>query len=283
MISDSDRSYWFGASDSYKVITPNHNTKTWQEWWATKMGVAPSEFLGNVYTEAGLKFEHPILDCFDKTINKDRQLYLEDLRLRVNYDGDKDGNIFEVKTHRADKPFEITPYIMAQVQTEMYVWKQTRDDFNRLYILSYGLTEDDYRTDNPIVDFDRIKVQEVKYNKGHVKRFLKCLKPLVEELDEMSKPSILQDEKKCYLTGYEGGGLDKHHIYHGFGNRRISDENGFWVWIKHDRHIADSPYKTPHNDPATDLRLQQDCQRKYEETHSRADFMALIGRNFLDD
>lgn len=32
-----------------------------------------------------------------------------------------------------------------------------------------------------------------------------------------------------------------------------------------------------------DLRLKQDCQRKFEETHTREEFMAIIGRNYLSD
>lgn len=187
MIKDHDRAYWFGASDSQKILTPNHDTKTWQAWWRVKCGLEDPEFTGNRYTAAGTRFEHPILECFDKKINKDRQIIIEELRLRVNYDGDLDGTIFEVKTHQALKPFEMTPYIYAQCQTQMYVWRQTRDDFKGLYVLSYGLLDRDYENLEPTVDdidFDRIKVQKVKYSKGHVKRFLKALEPLAEELKQ---------------------------------------------------------------------------------------------------
>ncbi|WP_418205773.1 hypothetical protein [Anaerotignum faecicola] len=31
------------------------------------------------------------------------------------------------------------------------------------------------------------------------------------------------------------------------------------------------------------MRLKQDCQRKFEETHTREEFMAIIGRNYLSD
>ena len=31
-----------------------------------------------------------------------------------------------------------------------------------------------------------------------------------------------------------------------------------------------------------DLMLKRHCQMKYEETHSREEFMALIGKNYLD-
>lgn len=282
MISDTDRSYWFGASDSLKVLTPNHTTKTWNDWWNEKCGVGERDFKGNIYTQAGERYEHPILEAFDKDIYKDRQLYVEDLRLRVNYDGDKDGIIYEVKTHRRKNAFEITPYIYAQIQTQMYVWKEAGDvPFKKLYILSYGLSDEELHDPNPVVDPDRIKVHKTKYDKGHVKRFLQELEPLVERLDEMRKPSIMQDEKVCFLTGATEN-LDCHHIYHGWGNRRISDENGLWVWLAHDWHIADSENHTPHNDTDVDLYLKKECQKVFEKTHSREEFISLVGRNYLD-
>lgn len=63
--------------------------------------------------------------------------------------------------------------------------------------------------------------------------------------------SILQDKKECYFsrmveTDYTH--LDKHHIFYGTGNRKISEQNGFWVWLEHLHHIQESPFKTPHND-----------------------------------
>lgn len=190
MIKDKDRKWWFGASDSKMILTPNHSTQTWQSWWRVKCGIDEQEFKGNRYTEAGDRFEHPILKCFDENMNMDRQILLEELRLRVNYDGDLDGNIFEVKTHRADKPFEVTPYIYDQVQTQMYVWKETRDDFKHLYILSYGLTERDYANHDPSVDdidYSRIKIQKIKYNRHHMRHFIKMLEPLAADLREYIK------------------------------------------------------------------------------------------------
>ena len=91
--------------------------------------------------------------------------------------------------------------------------------------------------------------------------------------------SILQSEKKCFITGSTTG-LQRHHIY-GASNRNISEENGFWVWLRHDYHIADSPNKTPHNCRMTDLCLKERCQREDEKTHSREEFIKLIGRSYL--
>lgn len=91
--------------------------------------------------------------------------------------------------------------------------------------------------------------------------------------------TILQSEKKCYLTGSTSG-LQKHHIFGAF-NRNNSEKYGLWVWLRWDRHLADSPYRTPHNDAEIDLMLKKDAQRKFEETHTREEFMQIFGRNWL--
>ena len=98
--------------------------------------------------------------------------------------------------------------------------------------------------------------------------------------------SIMQDEKVCYLTKKQGdgslyGSLDRHEIF--FGNdKQTSIKNGFYIYLRHDHHIQDSPFKTPHNSRELDLKLKMECQAKYEETHSRSEFMKLIGKNYLD-
>lgn len=91
--------------------------------------------------------------------------------------------------------------------------------------------------------------------------------------------SIMQDEKKCYLTGARSG-LHKHHIFGSF-NRDNSEKYGLWVWLKWDHHIADSPHRTPHNDAEIDLMLKREAQRKFEQSHSREEFMRIFGRNWL--
>lgn len=92
--------------------------------------------------------------------------------------------------------------------------------------------------------------------------------------------SILQQDKECFITG-DTMCLHKHHIYFGNPNRRISEENGFWVWLRADWHNGAS-YGVHHN-RALDLDLKRACQRKYEETHSRAEFRRLIGKSYLQE
>ena len=119
MIDNFDRSGYFGASDTSMVIADNRQTKTWRQWWLVKLGEMESTFSGSIYTEAGNKYEHRILKAISEEITLDRQIIIEKLKLRVNYDGDLDGTIYEVKTHKAEKDFEISKQYWRQAQVEM--------------------------------------------------------------------------------------------------------------------------------------------------------------------
>lgn len=93
----------------------------------------------------------------------------------------------------------------------------------------------------------------------------------------MSKWSILQgEERQCYfcLSPY----VEYHHIY--FASlRKISDKHHFTVWLCHTHHTGS--LDSVHRNRQMDLTLKQACQKKYEETHTREEFMRLIGRSYL--
>ncbi len=95
----------------------------------------------------------------------------------------------------------------------------------------------------------------------------------------MRKNSILQGKKECYLTGRTDN-LHCHHIYFGDANKKISDKNGFWVYLTGEYHNQNSRIDV-HSNIKLNLQLRRECQSKYEETHSREDFVKLIGRNYL--
>ena len=92
--------------------------------------------------------------------------------------------------------------------------------------------------------------------------------------------SILQTEKECYITGSTYN-LHKHHIYFGNPGRKISEKNGFWVYLTGALHNQSNDGVHGKNGHELDLKLKRDCQSKFEETHSREEFMKLIGRNYL--
>ncbi len=89
----------------------------------------------------------------------------------------------------------------------------------------------------------------------------------------------MQENKECYVTGRTEG-LHKHHIFGG-PNRQISEKNGFYIWLIPAFHNLSD--KGIHFDKSFDLSVKRACQREYEKTHSREEFMKLIGRNYLED
>lgn len=92
--------------------------------------------------------------------------------------------------------------------------------------------------------------------------------------------SILQGRKECYITRSREE-LEEHHIYYGAtGLREISERNGFKVWLVRPLHTG---YLTGIHggNHSLDLRLKEDCQREYEKTHTREEFVQIIGRSYL--
>ncbi len=90
--------------------------------------------------------------------------------------------------------------------------------------------------------------------------------------------SIFQKEKRCYVCGRTDN-LHKHHIYYGAANRKKSEQNGFTVYLcAHHHNMSDFGV---HFDRELDLQLKRECQKKFEKTHSREEFMAIIGKNYL--
>lgn len=186
MIHDHDRSGYFGASDTYNVMADNRDTKTWQNFWYEKLG-AKSTFTGNEYTRAGTRYEHPILEAIDEHMVMDGQLIIEDLKVRVNYDGWKDGIIYEVKTYDPKHEFRITDKYWMQVQVEMFVYKELAEEwflppFQKLYICSYPLTEADRDAAEPHVDPNKINYEEVKYDEKFIAKYKRRVKRLARKL-----------------------------------------------------------------------------------------------------
>lgn len=93
----------------------------------------------------------------------------------------------------------------------------------------------------------------------------------------MARFSILQDDRRCYITNAETG-LDYHHIFQN-ALRPIADRYGFGVWLDHRIHMCAHERRPPFDHLIMDLR--RECQRKFEETHTRDEWMQIIGRNYL--
>lgn len=84
--------------------------------------------------------------------------------------------------------------------------------------------------------------------------------------------------KVCFFCGKDCG-LELHHIFPGWANRRLSDEDKLYVYLCHNHH--NEPPNGVHFNKDMMLFLKQYGQRKYEETHTREEFMERYGKNYL--
>lgn len=91
------------------------------------------------------------------------------------------------------------------------------------------------------------------------------------------KKSIMQDEKKCFVTGAGAEwGLDQHHCFHGTANRKMADKWGCWIWLRRDIHR-----ELHDRNKALDHMIERACQEKFEELYGHEKFMQVFGKNYL--
>ena len=96
----------------------------------------------------------------------------------------------------------------------------------------------------------------------------------------MSK-SLISDEERCWVC-YTTMNLHRHHIFYGRDNRLQSELQGCWVYLCSTHHNMSD--RGVHFNKALDLRLKQECQRRWEsEKGTRADFIRLFGRSYLEE
>lgn len=173
MITEKSRADWFGASD-VNYIVGNYETKSFEKWWLEKLGYRKNDFTNSAML-AGTHYEHRILDYIGVT-EKDKQIKIPELKLRVNLDGNTSDTIYEVKTYRYDKGFKVPLKYKRQVWVQMYAMK-----CKKAYIVAYGLTEKDYNNFFNDIDASRLTFYEIEYNEEFINDvFLPRIKYLAE-------------------------------------------------------------------------------------------------------
>jgi hypothetical protein len=161
MIASKDRSYYFGASDVGNIIG-KWSSKTWQKWWMQKIGINTDHF-ENKYTMAGTHFERRILESLGIPMEFDKQIILEDLRLRVNLDGNTDDCIYECKTFVNAKGFKLPKKYIQQVQVQMFA-----SGIHKAKIVAYGLEDGDYENFFRSIDAERLHIFDIPYDEKWV-------------------------------------------------------------------------------------------------------------------
>ena len=158
MIASHDRSYYIGASDTDKVVG-NWKTKTWEKWWLQKIGINQDHF-DNRYTIAGTNWEHRILGSLHiQGLELDKQFIIDDLRLRVNLDGNTPERIKECKTYKWENGFKVPKKYRDQVQVQMF-----GSGIHEADIVAYGLVEADYDNFFREIDIERLKEHPIAYD-----------------------------------------------------------------------------------------------------------------------
>lgn len=182
MIQDTDRVGYIGASDTHFVMM-NQHTKTFQEWWAVKIGETDG-FVDNIYTRAGTHYEPKILDYLGIE-DRDRQIIVG--RLRVNLDGETLSHVVEIKTYQWLKGFKIPKNLKKwdywqQVQVEMFATNK-----KMALIVHYGLLPSEYEEYTDI-DPNRVGVEIIEYDEDWVENeYLPRLNELVKRIESVIK------------------------------------------------------------------------------------------------
>lgn len=191
MISNKDRSNYFGASDT-KYIVGNWKTKTFEKWWLTKLGIHQNNF-SNDSTLAGTYYEHKILDALNiSDLEKDKQIIIG--RLRVNLDGNTSTKIYEVKTYKYSNGFEIKKHkdYINQVQVQMYA-----SGIHCAEVDAYGLIKEDYTNYFNDIDLDRLSKHEIEYDESFINDIYL---PRLNYLSYCIENGLMPKEEECITS-----------------------------------------------------------------------------------
>lgn len=180
MIQSNDRSGYFGASDT-SYIMGNWNTESFKNWWLEKLGIPTSRFK-SVAMNAGTYYEHAILDVIGSP-RRDYQIIIPEYRLRINYDGDGEERIDEIKTHSIDKPFKVTKGYLMQVRVQMFGKLYEEQKMPTAKIWAYGLKEEDYKNFFNPIDKDRLKPFPIEYDSKFIEQYIQKISYLKSALD----------------------------------------------------------------------------------------------------
>ena len=184
MIKDKDRTGYIGASDT-KYVMMGWDTKTFQAWWQSKIGMDDGE-VDNIYTLTGNLYEPLILD-FLNVEERNRQIIIG--RLRVNLDGETEDKVIEVKTYNYirgwKKPKNVKKWdYWMQVQVEMFATNKRQG-----MIAAYGLLPTEYGEECEI-DPNRMLFELIEYDEAWIEdEYLPRLNILAKCIEDGEVPS----------------------------------------------------------------------------------------------
>lgn len=102
----------------------------------------------------------------------------------------------------------------------------------------------------------------------------------------MAKSIIQADREHCFICGRNSHadyfGLEEHHVYEGFGRRKISEKYGLKVYICGDRCHRNGE-ESVHQNAEVDAALKSLVQRRAMRYYSwdLETFIKIFGKNYI--
>lgn len=93
--------------------------------------------------------------------------------------------------------------------------------------------------------------------------------------------SIITDVMGSCFMCHSMRNLEIHHIFYGFGNRKLSDRYGLVVPLCHECH--NEPPNGVHFNVENDLKLKQYAQIVFNIKYPDKSFTEIFGRNYIED
>lgn len=93
----------------------------------------------------------------------------------------------------------------------------------------------------------------------------------------MGSKSIIQNGERCFLCG-KTVTLERHHVFGGTANRKLSEKFGLWVWLCHECHTGTegAQYIKEKNQ-----NLKRLGQIAFEARHSHDEWMQIFRKNYI--
>lgn len=111
-------------------------------------------------------------------------------------------------------------------------------------------------------------------------------KPKTKKKRKHHPESILQSkaDKHCFLCqllqqDYSEKYVHTHHVFYGTANREHSEEYGLTVNLCVSHHELGKD--AVHANKTNDLLLKRIAQQKFEQNHTRQEFIQIFGRSWL--
>ncbi|MZQ97182.1 MAG: hypothetical protein GT601_05865 [Acidaminobacter sp.] len=84
--------------------------------------------------------------------------------------------------------------------------------------------------------------------------------------------------RKCWFCGAETA-LERHHIFGGYANRKISEKYGMCVYLCFHHHRDNN--EGVHGNRQQDLKLKRWAQKEFNKKYPDIEFIDVFGRNYL--